>query len=56
MLELEGLDITKLSGGYKRAQQTWSAAMGDWLSDNLGQVFGGSPMSIVPMAPGERRV
>jgi TPR repeat protein len=54
MLELEGLDITKLNGGYKRAQQTWSAATGDWLGENLGQIFGGSQMPIVPIVPGER--
>jgi hypothetical protein len=56
ILEREGLDITKLSGGYNRAQQTWAEATGNCLGENIGQVFGSSQMSIVPMAPGEVRL
>jgi hypothetical protein len=29
-------------------------ATGNWLGENIGQVFGGSQMSIQPMAPGEK--
>jgi hypothetical protein len=52
ILEQEGFDITKWSSGYNRAQQIWSAATGDLLGGNWGQVFAGSQMSIQPIAPG----
>jgi len=48
------LDVARLGAGYKRSQQVWSEATGDYFGENIEKAFNGSHRSIVAVPPKER--
>jgi TPR repeat protein len=52
ILENSGLDIGKLSDGYKQFRQIQIEMSGQRFGENFDRVFSGVPMSIQPTAPG----
>ena len=54
ILQDAGLDITKLSGGFKQFRQYQAAMTGQRFGENFDQIFSDPQKSILPMPPGEK--
>jgi len=52
-LERAGLDISKLSDGYKQYRQAKKTMTGDSFGEIFDHIFGETKMSIRPVPPGE---
>ena len=54
MLQSVGLDVGKLSGGYRQIRQIQSVMMGDYFGgENFDRLFG-NPSKILPIPPSEQ--